>query len=250
QACVVPPLLQIMMGLSEVARHPAPPQPQAASVPPSQPGSWAWRGPIPTWSQPLSLSQQRLGRQCCLGLWAGLIPHQQPLPGHPPQASSFPTAAGLWPPASALRGTLGHRAIYLALWPPFLGPHRLHFRKSRTLYPNCLLPAPPPCTEVGLQQPAGGPFPSCPSPWGILGYSSGSTTLPRPCSEGLISLEAPSRMAGSVLSLASLVLFMLVFTIRSGVSGQAAPPGVGRVVLCEPLWLDSTVPRPTEDTVM
>lgn len=57
-------------------------------------------------------------------------------------------------------------------------------------------------------------------------------------------------MAGSILSSVSLILFMLVFTIRSGVPGQAAPPGVGRAVLCEPLRLDSTVPRPTEDTVM
>lgn len=56
-------------------------------------------------------------------------------------------------------------------------------------------------------------------------------------------------MAGSVLSSVSLILFMLVFTVRSGVPGQAAPPGVGRAVLCEPLRLDSTVPRPTEATV-
>lgn len=57
-------------------------------------------------------------------------------------------------------------------------------------------------------------------------------------------------MAGSILSSASLILFMLVFTIWSGVPGQAAPPGVGRAVLFEPVRLDSTVPRPTEDTVM
>lgn len=84
-----------------------------------------------------------------------------------------------------------------------------------------------------------------------LGHRSGSTTLPSPCSEGLISLEAPSRVAGSIVSSsASLILFMLVFTIRSGDPGQAAPPGVGRAVLFEPVWLDWTVPRPTEDTVM
>lgn len=88
------------------------------------------------------------------------------------------------------------------------------------------------------------------SPWGVLGHSSGSTTLPPTCPVGLISFEAPSRVAGSILSLASLILFMLVFTVWSGVPGQAAPPGVGRAVLFEPVRLDSTVPRPTEDTVM
>lgn len=77
-------------------------------------------------------------------------------PRRPPQASSFPTTAGLWPPASAQRGTLGHRAIYLALWPPFLGPlpsslqEKPHFIPQ--LPPACT-PHPVPCAVVGPRHP-------------------------------------------------------------------------------------------------
>jgi hypothetical protein len=147
----MPSLLQNMVGFSEVARatqtdprpqRPAPPQPQAATMPWSQPGSWARRGFVPAWSQPPALSQQKLARRCCLGPWAGLIPHQQPLPRHPPQASSFPTTAGLWPPAFAQCGTLGHRAIYLVLWPPFLGPWLSSLQEK----PHFIPQLPPACT--------------------------------------------------------------------------------------------------------
>lgn len=94
---------------------------------------------------------------------------------------------------------------------------------------------------------------SLPAP--LLGAPWGTALEAPPCRPPVLRVSFLWRLlAGwlgpSVSSLASLILFMLVFTIRSGVLGQAAPPGVGRAVLFEPVWLDWTVPRPTEDTVM
>lgn len=158
----MPSLLHSVMGFSEVARATQTPDlsiqhrhsPRlplchgvnlAAGLKegPSQHGASRWL-----------LSQQRLGRQCCLGLWAGLIPHQQPLPRHPPQASSFPTTAGLWPPASAQRGTWGTEPYTSPCGHPSSALCRLHFRKSRTLYtPTASCLHPPPCAVVGPRHP-------------------------------------------------------------------------------------------------
>lgn len=84
------------------------------------------------------------GQAVLPGVLGRTLPHQQPLPRHPPQASSFPTTAGLWPPASAQRGTLGHRAIYLALWPPFLGPSPSPLQEK----PHFIPQLPPACTPT------------------------------------------------------------------------------------------------------
>nr|BAB28329.1 unnamed protein product [Mus musculus] len=263
QACVMPSLLQNMVGFSEVARatqtdprpqRPAPPQPQAATMPWSQPGSWARRGFVPAWSQPPALSQQKLARRCCLGLGQDSSRTSSLCPGtlHRPALSPPQRGCGLQPLLSV--GLWGTEPYTSSCGRPFSALGCLHFRKSRTLYPNCLLPALPTLCRGGASasqaRRADGLLPSCPSPWGVLGHSSGSTTQPPTCPVGLVSLEAPSRVAGPIQSSASLILFMLVFTIWSGVPGQAAPPGVGRAVLFEPVRLDSTVPRPTEDTVM
>lgn len=171
---------------------------------------------------------------------------------HRPALSPPQRGCGLQPLLSV--GLWGTEPYTSSCGRPFSALGCLHFRKSRTLYPNCLLPALPTLCRGGASasqaRRADGLLPSCPSPWGVLGHSSGSTTQPPTCPVGLVSLEAPSRVAGPIQSSASLILFMLVFTIWSGVPGQAAPPGVGRAVLFEPVRLDSTVPRPTEDTVM
>lgn len=55
-----------------------------------------------------------------------------------------------------------------------LGPLPSHFRKSRTLYPNCLLPAFPTLCRGGASATQASEeqmylLPSCPSPWAALG---------------------------------------------------------------------------------
>lgn len=161
QACVVPPLLQNMMGLSEVARATQTPdlsiqQHHSPRLPPCHGASLAAgpkEGPSQHGASHWPPSQRRLGRQCSLGLWAGLLPHQQPLPGHSPQASSPPPqrSCGRQPLLSV--GPWGTEPYTSPCGRPFSALRRLHFRKSRTLNPNCLLPAPPPWAEVGPQQP-------------------------------------------------------------------------------------------------
>lgn len=204
-------------------------------------------------SQPLAPQPQRLGRRCCLALGRTL-----PAPAASAQAPStgqlFAHHCGVAPPALAQRGTLGHRAIYLALWPPFSALCRLTSGKAALYTPTASCLRSPPCAVVGPQQPRrvrsrSAPF--LPLSSGCSGHRSGSTTLPPTCPAcGSRFFGGSWQVAGSILSSASLILFMLVFTIWSGVPGQAAPPGVGRAVLFEPVRLDSTVPRPTEDTVM
>lgn len=72
--------------------------------------------------------------------------------------------------------------------------------KAALYTPLPLVRTPAPRAEVGPQQPwwvrSRWSIPFLPLSLGILGYSSGSTTLPSPCPEGLISLEAPVRVAG------------------------------------------------------
>lgn len=135
-----------------------------------------------------------------------------------------------------------------------LGPLPSHFRKSRTLYPNCLLPALPTLCRGGASAAqASEEQIICSLPAPFLGPLWAPLWKHHPASHlscGSRFFGGSWQVAGSILSSASLILFMLVFTIWSGVPGQAAPPGVGRAVLFEPVRLDSTVPRPTEDTVM
>lgn len=207
-------------------------------------------------SQPLAPQPQRLGRRCCLALGRTL-----PAPAASAQALStgqlFAHHCGVAPPALAQRGTLGHRAIYLALWPPF-SPFsalcRLTSGKAALYTPTASCLHSPPCAVVGPQQPRrvrSRCICSLPAP--LLGPLWAPLWKHHPASHlscGSRFFGGSWQVAGSILSLASLILFMLVFTIWSGVPGQAAPPGVGRAVLFEPVRLDSTVPRPTEDTVM
>lgn len=81
-----------------------------------------------------------------------------------------------------------------------LGPLPSHFRKSRTLYPNCLLPALPTLCRGGASAAQASEeqiICSLPAPLlGRSGHRSGSTTLPPTCPAGLVSLEAPGRWLG------------------------------------------------------
>lgn len=131
---------------------------------------------------------------------------------HRPALSPPQRGCGLQPLLSV--GLWGTEPYTSSCGRPFSALGCLHFRKSRTLYPNCLLPALPTLCRGGASasqaRRADGLLPSCPSPWGVLGHSSGSTTQPPTCPVGLVSLEAPSRVAGPIQSSASLILFMLV----------------------------------------
>lgn len=100
----------------------------------------------------------------------------------PSTGQLFPHHSEVWPPASAQRGTSGHRAIYLALWPPVSALCRLHFRKSRTLYPNCVLPALPTlCPGGASASQAREEQMVCSLPAPLLGGSRGTALEAPPC---------------------------------------------------------------------
>lgn len=127
-----------------------------------------------------------------------------PAPAASAQAPStgqlFAHHCGVAPPALAQRGTLGHRAIYLALWPPFSALCRLTSGKAALYTPTASCLHSPPCAVVGPQPPRrvrsrlSAPF--LPLSSGRSGHRSGSTTLPPTCPAGLVSLEAPGRWLG------------------------------------------------------
>lgn len=229
-------------------------------MPWSQPGSWAQRGPVPTWSQPLAPQPAEAGQ----AVLPGALGRTHPAPAASAQAPStgqlFPHHSGVVASSLCSVWDLGHRAIYLALWSPFLGPLPSSLQeKPHFIYPNCLLPAPPTLCRGGASASQAARreeqmLRSLPAlSLGRLWTSWDTALEAAPCHPAVLGSHffGGSRQAGwAHLVLASLILFMLAFTIWSGVPGQAAAPGVGRAVLFEPVRLDSTVPRPTEDTVM
>lgn len=151
-------------------------------MPWSQPGSWAQRGPVPTWSQALAPEPAEAGQ----AVLPGAVGRTPPAPAASARALSTgqlsPTAAELWPPASAQRGTLGHRAIYLALWPPFLGPSPSPLQEKPHFKPQ-LPPARTPtlgrggasAASVGEEQVV------CSLPASLLGASWGTALEAPPC---------------------------------------------------------------------
>lgn len=147
------------------------------------PGSWAQRGPVPTWSQPPAPQPAEAGQ----AVLPGALGRTHPAPAASAQASTLHRPA-LSPPQ---RGRGLQPWLSVGLWGtepytspcgrPFSALRRLHFRKSRTLYPNCLLPALPTlCRGGALASQACGEQMVCSLPAPRLGVTGAQLWKHRP----------------------------------------------------------------------
>lgn len=159
----MPSLLQNMMGSSEVARATHTPDlsiqhRHGPRLPPCHGVSLAaglQEGPSQHGASHRPLSQQRLVRRCCLGLWAGLIRTSSLCPGTLHRPALSPPQRGV---ASSLRsawdfGAQSHipRPVAARLGPlPSSLQEKPHFIPQ--LPPACT-PHPVPCAMVGPQHP-------------------------------------------------------------------------------------------------
>lgn len=148
------------------------------------PGSWAQRGPVPTWSQPPAPQPAEAGQ----AVLPGALGRTHPAPAASAQASTLHRPA-LSPPQ---RGRGLQPWLSVGLWGtepytspcgcPFSALCRLHFRKSRTLYPNCLLPALPTlCRGGALASQAREEQMVCSLPAPRLGVTGGTALEAPPC---------------------------------------------------------------------
>lgn len=148
------------------------------------PGSWAQRGPVPTWSQPPAPQPAEAGQ----AVLPGALGRTHPAPAASAQASTLHRPA-LSPPQ---RGRGLQPWLSVGLWGtepytspcgrPFSALCRLHFRKSRTLYPNCLLPALPTlCRGGALASQAREEQMVCSLPAPPLGATGGTALEAPPC---------------------------------------------------------------------
>lgn len=240
-----------------------------------------------TWSLPASRGE---GRCHCPGGETGRTP--RPAPAASAGRPLLPAWLCLSTPGRAMgcpspggRGQLllsanpvGHRAIYLAVRPPArppLPPHRLHFRKSRTLHPHLPLPLHP-CFPI-LSGWGGGPS-ATPgvglrrqvtyTPFAVLPWYQGrepreelalpamqgpdSSLFPQPCRSSFCG-KLPSKMAWSPgPSSPAPCPFLFLFTRWRGVlrGPRRALPRASSSLLCSspfPSWTrpSLTPPRTT-----
>lgn len=180
----MPSLLQNMVGFSEVARatqtdprpqHPAPPQPQAATMPWSQPGSWARRGPVLAWSQPPAPQPAEAGQAVLPGALGRTYPAPAAFVQAPSTGQLFPLHSGVVASSLCSVWDFGAQSHIPRPVAALSRPLAVFTSGKAALYtPTASCLHSPPCAVVGPQHPRLEEQMVCSLPAPLLGMSRGT----------------------------------------------------------------------------